>query len=79
MGETRSRRRDAGRERHWQEVIRAQGSSGQSVREFCLQAGVTEASFYWWRRELARRSPTEKTARHKPTKCYALCIVDRCE
>src|SRR4030042_1467180 len=67
MSETRSRRRDAGRERHWQEVIRAQGRSGQSVREFCRQAGVTEASFYWWRRELARRSPTEKTARHKPT------------
>jgi transposase-like protein len=63
MSKIRSRRRDPGRERHWQEVIRAHTSSGQSVREYCRQAGVKEASFYWWRRELARRSPTEKRAR----------------
>ena len=65
MSKIRSRRRDAGRERHWREVIRAQRNSGQSVREYCRQAGLKEASFYWWRRELARRSPTEKTARQQ--------------
>lgn len=62
MSKIRSRRRDVGRERHWQEVIRGQRSSGQSVREYCRQAGVKEASFYWWRRELARRSPAQKRA-----------------
>jgi transposase len=55
MSKARSRRRDAGRERHWREVIRAQAGSGRSVREFCRQGGVKEGAFYWWRRELARR------------------------
>jgi len=67
MSKTRSRQRDAGKERHWREVIRAQGSSGQSVREYCRQAGVKEAAFYWWRRELAGRSPTENMGRRGPT------------
>jgi hypothetical protein len=62
MSKARSRRCDAGKERHWQEVIRAQGRSGQSVRAFCRQAGVKEAAFYWWRRELVRRSEAEKGA-----------------
>lgn len=67
MSKARSRQRDIGKEQQWREVIRAQKSSGQSVREFCRQAGVKEAAFYWWRRELARRSPTEKTARRGAT------------
>lgn len=66
MSKTRSRQRDAGKERHWREVIRAQKSSGQSVREYCRHAEVKEAAFYWWRRELARRSPTGKTSRRGP-------------
>jgi len=68
MGKARSRRRDAGRERHWREVIRAQGRSGQSVRAYCRGAGVKEATFYWWRRELARRSEAEKAAGAKSQK-----------
>ena len=62
MSETSSRRRDAGKERQWREVIRARGASGQSVREYCRGAGVKESAFYWWRRELARRGPVEKTS-----------------
>ena len=65
MSKTRSGQRDAGRGRHWREVIRAQGSSGQSVREYCRQAGVKEPAFYWWRRELARRSQAAKAARRE--------------
>jgi transposase-like protein len=32
------------------------GAGGQSVRAFCRSEGVTEPSFYYWRRELARRA-----------------------
>ena len=45
MGKARSWRRDAGRKRHWREVIRAQGRSGQSVRAYCRGAGVKEAAY----------------------------------
>jgi len=65
MGTTGSRRRDVGKERRWKEVIRTQQGSGRSVREYCRQAGVKESAFYWWRRELARRRPSEKTARRR--------------
>ena len=52
MSTARSRQRDVGKERQWREVIRTQQSSGQSVREFCRQAAVKEAAFYWWRRRV---------------------------
>jgi transposase-like protein len=44
------------RQSRWQEIINGQQQSGQSVRAYCRQAGVEESAFYWWRRELARRS-----------------------
>jgi len=48
-------RRDAVKERFWREVIAGQPESGLSVRVWCLQWEVSEAPFYAWRRELARR------------------------
>jgi transposase-like protein len=44
------------RRSRWQEIVRGQRQSGQSVRAYCRQAGVEESAFYWWRRELERRS-----------------------
>ncbi|MBU0638462.1 MAG: transposase [Planctomycetes bacterium] len=58
MGKTRLRRTDPEKERYWRGVVRGQGGSGQSVREYCRQVGVKESAFYWWRKELARRSET---------------------
>jgi transposase len=52
----KQRERDGQRHSHWQEIVRQQGESGQSVRGYCRQAGIKESAFYWWRRELARRS-----------------------
>jgi len=47
--------RDAAKERFWRRVIRQQGHSRQSIRAYCRARGLTEASFYAWRRELACR------------------------
>lgn len=44
----------------WQaDVERAQraGRALVTVREFCRRRGLREPSFYFWRRELARREP----------------------
>ena len=47
--------RDPVRERQWRERVTNWKSSGLTVREFCLRHGLTEASFYFWKRELPAR------------------------
>jgi hypothetical protein len=47
--------RDLVKERHWRRIVRRWRSSGLSVREFCDWQSLSEASFYGWRRELAKR------------------------
>ncbi len=65
MSKTSVRRSNPEKERRWQEVVRGQPRSGQSVREYCRDVGVKESAFYWWRKELARRSETRKAARSR--------------
>ena len=50
-----TRRRDPELERFWRKAIREHARSGRSVREFCLPLGVSAASFYAWRKEIAKR------------------------
>ncbi len=52
---SRRHERDADLERRWREHIAAQARSGLSIRDFCASRGVSEPSFYAWRRELAKR------------------------
>lgn len=47
--------RDLDKASAWRRSIAAQAESGKSVRSWCRLHDVKEASFYWWRRELARR------------------------
>jgi transposase-like protein len=51
----RQRRRDPATERRWRRLIKDWRRSGLSVCEFCDWQGLSEASFYAWRRELAVR------------------------
>ncbi len=48
------------KEEFWSFVLSEQSQSGQSVREFCRQEGVSEASFYQWRKKLGRHSEAVK-------------------
>ena len=43
------------RERVWREVIRDQAASGLSISAFCRNREVSPASFFNWRRKLAKR------------------------
>lgn len=52
------------RERFWREVVRRQGRSDLSIREFCRREAVSESGFHWWRRELQRRRATRTAPRH---------------
>jgi transposase len=47
--------RSGERERFWRELVEGQQRSGVSIRQWCHRHGVSEPSFYFWRRELAHR------------------------
>ena len=51
------RRRNKVREQFWRDTIAAWRRSGQSIRAFCDARGVSEATFFARRRELADREP----------------------
>ena len=43
------------KERFWRRMVRQWHSSGLSIRDFCGEQQIAEASFYAWRRTIARR------------------------
>src|ERR1700682_5999878 len=54
----------------WAERIAAQQRSGTSVKQFCKERGLTEYSFYAWRKRLQERGPVrfalvERSARRQ--------------
>ncbi len=49
------RNRDVDRERFWRLALAEFAASGLNVRAFCAREGLSEPSFYAWRREIARR------------------------
>ena len=48
-------RANSEKELRWREMLERQGDSGVSIREFCLNEGVSEPSFYAWRKKLGMR------------------------
>ena len=59
---TRSR---ADREQFWRELIERQQQSGRSIRAFCESEGVSQPSFYSWRKRL-QESNGRPTAQFVP-------------
>lgn len=51
---------------YWQKLIDEQAGSGQNVVTFCRERGVSDASFYTWRKRLKDESPM-KFALVEPT------------
>ena len=54
----------------WAERIAAQRGSGMSVKQFCKEHGLTEYSFYAWRKRLQEKGPVrfalvERSARRQ--------------
>src|SRR6266478_2800214 len=42
---------------YWRERITEQERSGMSVQRFCQEQGLTEQSFYLWRKRLRKQQP----------------------
>ena len=54
----------------WAERIAVQQRSGMSVKQFCKERGLTECSFYAWRKRLQEKGPVrfalvERSARRQ--------------
>lgn len=47
--------RDGVKENFWRKTLREHAASGLGVRAFCRGRGLSEPSFYGWRRTLAQR------------------------
>jgi len=45
------------REKRWAELIRQQGQSNVTVSAFCREQGVSDQSFYGWRKRLSGSEP----------------------
>lgn len=41
--------------KYWSKLIAEQEAGGQKVRAFCRERGITEPSFYYWRKRLRKR------------------------
>jgi transposase-like protein len=48
-------RHDEGKERFWRELLSEFDPKRTSIRQWCADHGVSEPSFYAWRRELESR------------------------
>ena len=64
-------RRSELKERFWRKLIGGFEAAGGSVRSWCESHGVSEPSFYAWRRDLARRdraTAESRTSRFVPVR-----------
>jgi transposase-like protein len=41
--------------KYWSKLIAEREAGGQKVRPFCRERGITEPSFYYWRKRLRQR------------------------
>lgn len=55
MKETTGERQASSRIEYWREQVAQQERSGQSVKQFCEAQGITEQSFYVWRKRLQKQ------------------------
>jgi len=65
----------------WAERIAVQQRSGITVRQFCKEQGLTEYSFYAWRKRLQKKEPVRfalvdrRVTGHEPATEAALELV----
>lgn len=61
-----ARKRNLKRELFWRRMIEKQACSGMAVAVWCRKRRLDPSSFYWWRRQLARRDTEKKQASFIP-------------
>jgi transposase-like protein len=49
----------------WRRRIQQQSQSGRSIADFCRSEGISQGSFYLWKRKLQSGSPRERSPRSR--------------
>jgi transposase len=81
MSDTVEQRPASPKADQWAERIAAQQGSGVSVKQFCKEQGLTEYSFYAWRKRLQQTGPVRfalvdrSPRRQEPTAEAALEVL----
>ena len=57
------RRKNVEKELQWREILDRQAGSGFSIREFCAREGISQPSFYAWRKKFRERKNDETQGR----------------
>ena len=50
-------------ELRWRDIVHRQSDSGLSIRKFCAKEGISQPSFYAWRRKLAKQDGNGRRSR----------------
>jgi hypothetical protein len=69
-------KRSAEKEAYWQLVFTEFATSGLPVRAFCAREGLSEPSFYAWRRKLRNREVEASHATKQPTELIPVDVVN---
>lgn len=71
---SKGRGRDGAKEQFWRELVSGFDRERTTVRQWCAEHGVSQPSFYGWRRELKRRD-RERAPRSRPKQPVQLLPV----
>ncbi len=66
-----AKRKNEEKERYWRAVLQRQTRSGVSIAKFCRSEGVSEPSFYSWKRALDGSRVKSKTREPSGTRRVA--------
>lgn len=64
------------KERYWEDMLNRQAASGLSIRRFCAKQGISQPSFYAWRRRLRAEKNDVSPATLQPGGCEPSSVSD---
>ena len=70
---------DTDQQQFWQMVLETFKSSGLSVRQFCNQEGLSEPSFYSWRKRLTKTQTSDVDKEEAPTETFIQVSMPKAE
>lgn len=50
----------------WAKIIQVQRDSGQNIKEFCLEEGISKNQYFYWQRKLKNAALTELALQSEP-------------
>ncbi len=53
----------------WMRVIKEQQCSGQNIKDFCLEKGISKNAYFYWQRKLRKAACAELVKLKEPEHC----------